>query len=361
LLVQRLDVQLDTSFLSDIILLATEMVIIPKEPIKPAQPSATPIVPITLHWFEVSPIYILIGIKALSGRTSVYGSMHSRLRLVPNISGRKMIVPGVILNQITDDVISIDQIISADYKTALLQQVITLLGTSGKMLTAFGVTKKITKLLNVSTTSELSSVDHSGTQTRSDEMLAFLKSLKEKLNNRNIKPTETILGLCNAKDVGLKIRILDGPAIVGVIDRPSIDTMSKLKLIGDTSRYRIPRAFVGSSITEFNQQVSHAQLTIQRAIKNFEKIKLVAFRQREVDFLCATNRHLIVLDESMNKLKTKINFAEMYSARLEEESFRITYSRSKHPRVVDCESRETAMSFAYFIQSQIISLGLFAE
>jgi hypothetical protein len=361
LLVQRLDVQLDTSFLSDVMLLANEMVVIPREPIKPAQPHATPNVLVTLHWLEVSPIYVLIGIKAFSGRPSVYGSMDSRLRLVPNISGLNMIVPGVVLNQITDDVVSIAQIISADYKTALLQRVVTLLGTSGKMLTAFGVTEMIAKLLNISTTSELNSVDQSSTQVRSDKMLAFLDDLREKLNDRTITPTQTILGLCGAKDVGLKVRTLDGRAIAGVLNQPSIDTMDEFKLMGNTCRLRIPRVFVGSSITELDQKVSHAQLTIQQAIKNFERIELVVFRQREMDYLCATNRHLIVLDESMERLNTKVKFTEMCSVQLRGESFTVSYGRSKQSREIDCESRETAMSFASFIQSQIISLELFTR
>jgi hypothetical protein len=368
---QRADIQIDTSFLGDIIVVSTTMLEFPSSPIRPAiQLPRKTVVSTNFHWLEASPLFLLFAVKALTGRTSAYGSMDARLRLIPTIFPMKIVVPGIIVAEINGalDVI-FDQIL-ADYKTALLHQMLLVLGTSGKVLTAFGVTSTIAKILNISMVSKLTD-SRKFTITKSGEFdnnidlsVKFTKEalneLRTSIKRMNIEPSSVIVSLAEGQNLDLKIRELPGSGISGVVGKETIDIMNEVKIMGQSMRVRIPRAFEGFVINEFDEKLAKAQMTIQLASKSFERIEIVIEGESE-GVICMTGSQLFLLDSGRDKVRLKIGIPDIRSIEIDNVTIALIHGILKRPERINCKNEIDASKVVRFVTSRKIILELFSN
>jgi len=75
----------------------------------------------------------------------------SLLHKIPSVSNYKMLVPGLILQEKRGSLLHIFEEIQNGYETAIYQQVISMLGLSGKMLSGLGIGKLIAYFLGIRT------------------------------------------------------------------------------------------------------------------------------------------------------------------------------------------------------------------
>ena len=376
LLLQRIDVQVDPSFISDIMFITKDLDVTQPRKIMPKSPQENAMSkskPVTCNWIEVSPLYMMMSVKTLTGRSSVY-PMNGLMRLIPNVFPFHLLVPGIVIAQITDQIHLIVDKVSSDYKTALLEQALAALGTSGKMLTAFGVTATIAEKLNISLNSQLtdsiqnyaSATDESFDNRRevfgcfSEETLNGISNM---LSENELRPSAIIDGVQDGEDVGLKIRELPssgfGHGIAGVIGKTTIDTLDDVKIMEGSQRVRTPRAFPGRVIDAFNPEISAAQNTIQQSDKSFKKIEIAATKAGENEYVCLTETYLFELEVEKSKVKTKIKFEDIKSIHVDGPVLEIKYGVFNKVETIKFDDDATAQLFSWYIESQRVFADIF--
>ena len=370
------EISSDPSFISDIMFITKDLDVTQPRKIMPKSPQENAMSkskPVTCNWIEVSPLYMMMSVKTLTGRSSVY-PMNGLMRLIPNVFPFRLLVPGIVIAQITDQIHLIVDKVSSDYKTALLEQALAALGTSGKMLTAFGVTATIAEKLNISLNSQLtdsiqnyaSATDESFDNRRevfgcfSEETLNGISNM---LRENELRPSAIIDGVQEGEDVGLKIRELPssgfGHGIAGVIGKTTIDTLDDVKIMEGSQRVRTPRAFPGRVIDSFNPEISAAQTTIQQSDKSFKKIEIAATKAGENEYVCLTETYLFELEVEKAKVKTKIKFEDIKSIQVDGPVLEIKYGVFNKVETIQFDDDATAQLFSWYIESQRVFADIF--
>lgn len=154
--IQRMDVNVDRSFISDWINLSSLMKLDSVHSIK----SRTPVILnqkrlFSFRYFEFAPTFLVLSYNRKTSRPRMLGKSSRFLKFVPSIKSRKMILPGIILSRITDRIGSIQTKLIDDYKTAAFNAIIGMLGGGGKILKVFGITSAIASSLNIKMKSDM--------------------------------------------------------------------------------------------------------------------------------------------------------------------------------------------------------------
>jgi hypothetical protein len=303
---QRMDIAIDASFLSDTYFLLAALA-------QPDRGEATARLPrpeksetiVSVHWLEMSPIYAVFRFTRTSTRIQRSRERVRLLRFVPSIDGR-LLLPGVVAARLSDSPGEIFGKIVAEYKTAALQQIITMLGSGGKLMSTLGVTGLIAQALDIKLTSELGTeisqfarAEHEEFDNRRELRGAFaedsLRSIKASLGKQGMTESDLINGLLANADVGLKL-IASGQGLFGLLSKSTVDAMSNLQIMDASTRKRVPRAFLKNRIEKYEATISMVQVIIQK-VKPAETIRITAKAGRHT--ACCTEHYVFVLNEEL--------------------------------------------------------------
>jgi hypothetical protein len=363
--VQRIDVEFDSTFLSDLYFLSTAIM----KPIKLSMSARMPTLKgeegvgklISIHWLEMSPIYANFNYHRSSGRPAILHDILHYLKYVPSVHG-SMVLPGLIMTQVADCFGDIREKVVSEYKTAAFFQIIEMLGKRGRLMSTFGVTALIAQGLGIKLTSELSSelsqfLRHESRRfdNRKEVHGCFsresLTSMSQRLKDCGLIDSNLINGLLATIDMGLKIKA-SGDGIFGLISKlPS--PAPKVRLAKVVTRQRVPRAFLNNRIGQFDAQISEAQLFLQSLVKN-EKIRMRAVIDR--DIVCCTDHFVFILDQGLTRTRARIPILSLDVAEkrlgTDEWAVILTVKGSKERVRVQCENEEHAQRIRTYLQSQ---------
>lgn len=409
MLMQRIDIQIDSSFLSDAINMSMKLAKPIKIPIHPVKAkkllknSSNDSI-VTYNWLEVSPIYMLFIYKNLTGRPTSISPMFYPMRFIPSIATTKIMFPGIIVAHITDRLNFIIEKVSNDYKTAALEQVLESLGTSGKILTTFGITATIAEKLDIPMKSELTDISTSLQNFQSvkseeydnrkeingyfsQETLSALQTSIKEFNLRSSSTIENVLTLNESSESSnsdsdnkisstpavqtqenngrLMIRDFPGSGfghgIVGVLKKATIDIMTDVKVMSGIERKRVPRAFPNNRIEKFDEEICTVQTTIQMYGKTFEKILMKTKNKVKGDYVCITERAIYFIPQPLDKVRVKIKIKEIKAIRIDGNSITIEYGILKKPEVIACDDKNEVECFKRYLDSQKIYSDLFIK
>lgn len=395
-LMQRIDILVDSSFLSDAINMSMKLAKPIKLPIQPVMRKKENDMDsndtvVTYNWLEVSPIFLLMNYKNLTGRPTTIDKMIYVMRFIPSIATTKIMFPGVVIAHITDRLDFIIEKVSNDYKTAALEQVLESLGTSGKILTTFGVTATIAEKLDIQMKSELtnisSTIDNLQAVTSeefdnrreingyfSQETLSALQASIEATHLRQSTVIQSVLGLNNGEQsstndnsVANDLMIRDftgsgfGHGIVGVLKKTTIDTMDDVKVMSGVERKRVPRAFPSNRIEQFDEGICIAQMVIQTYEKNFEKILLTTKNDETGEYVCVTREAIYFILHTLDTISRKIKIKDIKSMRIDASQVVVEYGILKNTEVIRCYDQYEAECFKIFLESQILYSDLFVK
>jgi hypothetical protein len=310
---QRMDIELDSAFLSNLYYIATALF----KPTTATLSASTPQGPdglglsrlFSINWLEMSPIHATLKYNRSSGRPSMGRDIFPYLKYVPSLQG-SLLLPGVLVTQVTDSSGFIYMKILAEYQTAAFHQIIELLGGSGRLMSTFGVTALIAQGLGIKLTSELSSEvaqfsrnDYENFDNRKEIHGCFsqqsLSSIKKKLTASRMMESEIVTGLLAGKDIGVKLKA-SGKGVFGLISKWSEVDERPVKA---HLRKRVPRAFLDNYIGQFNPHMSEAQSLLQKADRN-EKIRMAASTKSDV--VCCTDRYVFVLNREFTQVRAQM-------------------------------------------------------
>ena len=389
-LMQRIDVSLDSSFISDAVNMSTKIAKPINLPIQPVQTTAIPKTSsssmnqnVTYNWLEVSPIFLIVNYKNLTGRPTTVAPMLYPLRFIPTISPMKLLFPGIIVAHITDRLDFIIEKVSSDYKTAALEQVLESLGTSGKLMTTLGITATIAEKLDIVLKSELTDSIQSFQSKQSEEFdnrreingcfsQQTLSDLQKCISDSNLTPSHTIESLTEQNESniqsdpdGLMIRDFPGSGfghgIVGVLKKASIDTLDDIKVMSGIERKRVPRSFPNNRIEKFDEEICNVQNTIQITSKTFETIQMKTKRKDNGEYIVLTDLTVYYLLPPYDKIRFKIKIKEIKSIKIENHTIIFEYGILKKLETIVCNDEYEAECFVKFLESQRIYSDLFTK
>lgn len=327
---QRIDIELDSTFVSDVYYMIKRLTK-PKKPlIQPQQAieknDSSSIV--TCNWLEMSPIYFLIQYLRKSGRKARVHQLFPYLKYIPSLTNRKMLLPGVIVANVSDTMDIINDKITNEYKTQAFHQIIQMLGGGGKLMSAFGVTNMIAEMLNVKIVSDLSSdikqFSSTDCQVEFDNRRtvngAFsqesIKSLFEIVEHARIKPSDVLTGLkmLENKDIGIKTKPVSnnggGQGVLGVLTKTASNLMSNIGRMEKVNRIRVPRAYPNNMISKFDEKISIAQNIIQfNPSSDKKRIEVIRITAESVtqQFVCITDYFVYVFLNDFQGIEHKFD------------------------------------------------------
>jgi hypothetical protein len=303
LCVQRVDVDLDASFLAGCIAL-TAALARPVVRQVAGRTSAGGSRPVSIRWLEAAPIYAVV--RYSRGRPFPF---------VPSVEGR-LLLPGVVLAHVSDCRAELLGRIAGEYKTAAFRQIIAMLGGRGRLMSTFGLTALIAQVLRVKLTSELCELSELSEVTerfdnRSEANWCFgkeeLAAIADLLASSRLAPSPVIAGILARGDIGLRLRA-EGVGVFGILEKMSGDAMAATALMEGLHRQREPRAFLENTIGRFDSRMSHAQLFLQKSCPG-ERIRMTA--RTGADVVCCTNHFLFVLDQELSGVIRRIDIADI--------------------------------------------------
>jgi hypothetical protein len=368
LTVQRLDIELDSAFLSDIYYLTAELgkPMVWQITARAPRPDGGRILPV--RWLEVSPIYAVFKYRR-SGRAPGIRGFIPGIKFVPVIEGR-LVLPGVIVAHVSDALSDIREKIAGEYKTAAFFQIIETLGGRGKLMSAFGVTTLIAQALGVKLTTELSG-NASAFAGRIDEEFdnrrdlggcfaeETLESIAQLMMEHSTSASPVLEGLCSGADVGLKLRA-SGLGVFGILTRTSIDTARHVGLMEGLSRRREPRAFIENQIGPFDPWVSQAQLFVQKGLAH-EKLRMVV--RLGDSALCCTDQWIFIADLALRNVTTKVPIVAL-EMQVEETRLALTLNFTRNGGAsgkieIECTDRDQLEVLKVFLASQKVMIEMF--
>lgn len=157
--VQRLDVAVSSSLISDCINLATSLNFDSVHSIHPTEETSKPSGNglITFRWLEITPPYIVLKYRRKSTRPTMYGHMPSFFKFIPNIKSGKILLPGIVIARLTDRIDLMANKLSDDYKMAAFNQILAMFGSGGKILRGLGIASAIASALSIPMASDMTS------------------------------------------------------------------------------------------------------------------------------------------------------------------------------------------------------------
>ena len=368
---QRIDIDLDAAFVSDVYHITTDILKPITQVVSPRAKSkghdkTSKVVSFT--WLEMAPIFVRLKFRKNTGRPNSR-KMLKYLKYVPAING-KVLLPGVIITQITDDLKATQDKIVSEYKTAAFHQLISMLGGSGKLMTAFGVTATVAQMLGIQLVSELSSEIKKFSRHESEvfdnrkelsgpfsqETLTALMTLTHR---HPIPKSDFIAGLLNNADIGLRTKP-SGQGVIGLLSKTK--SGAQLKDVGHmegVTRMRLPRAFVYNEIGVYDEQLAKAQNCIQQAHIN-ERIRMEA-AECEGKF-CLTDLYIYVLDDKLDTVRRVIPITDVTEMEFQNaQNLVVTVKGDSQPLIMYCPDETSMMKLHHFIRSQSIMFDIFKE
>ncbi|KAK8891147.1 hypothetical protein M9Y10_028353 [Tritrichomonas musculus] len=334
---QRIDVEIDSTFLSDVYYILNELTKKLKTTIKPQQKieknDSSSVS--TFNWLEMSPINILLHYNRKSGRQTRVHKLLSYLKYIPSLSNGKLLLPGVIAANVSDTPSAINEKIMNEYKTQAFNQLIQMLGSGGKLMTAFGVTNLIAEALGVKIESELSNdiqkFSSTETQMEFDNRRkvngAFsqesLDALSSTIGKAHFRPSEIINKIKSqqTENIGLKTKSVSnnggGQGVLGVLTKLSNDALSNVPRMDKTARKRVPRAYPNNTISKFDEKISRAQNLIQ-ALSQQERTEVIriACRSAKQQFVCITDTFVYIIREDFKGIEAKFKITNLADFRV---------------------------------------------
>lgn len=410
---QRLDVLLDSAFISDFVYLFLEV-------LKPLRTSIGPhkskfdeqddifddvttdipsdlitqttedqkfsknqIFSYNFGWVELSPILVFFGYNRKSTRQ--VHQMLSLLQYIPSMSPDFLTLPGIVMANVKGEPHNFMETISSYYKTATFNQVLTMLGSAGQLLVTFGIAPSIAELLGVKIDSDLvkftSTSSHFASPSekvdefdnRKEVIGPFAQESLTKMANliqiANFKYSPLIKTLFNKSknkidDYNLYIKNSNTNGVLGVIKGFVKPRSNESRHMESVSRKRIPRAFPNNKIDIYDQRLAIAQDLV-----GIDRIRMFGVIQDE--FLAVlTDRFIQIISLINKKVLIKCPMDQLVGLSVKENNVIaackhiVILSRDPHFHVGDenpvysikCESEDMANRMYAFIQSQRLSL-----
>jgi hypothetical protein len=324
LVVQRIDVVLDSAFVSDcydLVMSLSEPIPQIIAPVERSTSSAKSLV--SIGWLQISPIYVARSFKSTRTRPRL-GPMLPYFKFVPSLTNMRILLPGVLIAQITDFVSDILDKITADYKRVVFEQIMSTLGLTGRLITQFGITESIIQLLDIKRQSDLTGelapfARHQSERFSNRREIAgcfsreVLNDLNEKLSMCQVSASQLVRDLLNESSIGLKIKMMPGcgfgHGVFGVLMKSATTAGIELAVMAGATRARVPRAYPNGHIDAFDVAISNAQSLIQQQMRQ-ERIRM-AFRLQNSGLLCLTDRFAISFLPNGNHVVGEFEIAKL--------------------------------------------------
>ncbi|KAK8886447.1 hypothetical protein M9Y10_041910 [Tritrichomonas musculus] len=177
---QRIDADIDSSFVSDWLNYLTSLHLKAIHSVKPKKPTKSNSNDlIALRYFEITPSLFILRYNRKTKRPPMLGKVPRFLRFIPSISPKRMVLPGIFLSRITDRVNSIQASLIDDYKTAAFNAILGMLGSGGKIIKVLGIASAIASSLNIKMTSDLNGKVSLNSFSSSENLLDLSKQSVE--------------------------------------------------------------------------------------------------------------------------------------------------------------------------------------
>jgi hypothetical protein len=308
---QRIDIDIDAALIADLIGLLASLGIEsrPDEiaPVKAAPAERAQLV--TARWLEVSPLSLVITFRGRTRRPAVYSRVPGYFAFVPKLKAGRLLLPGVVLAQVTDRVDSLASKISGDYLSELFHQCVRMLGKRGRFLSSVGVTSRIASALKISLTTDMQAEVARFARPQQDRFdnrheiagcfsSDALTTLAGALRSRGLRATPTVAGLLQRPPscAGLKTKTVAGygygHGVAGILTRPPADAEEAAPGAG---RARTPRAFPRNRIEEYDRSVAGAQTAIAKRLEGRERIRMAAPSANGGPLVCLTDTCVVCM------------------------------------------------------------------
>lgn len=373
--IQRLDIELNSSFISDMIYIINTLSFPKDTTIKPTSfGKRKQLSLINIDWLEISPLYLVVTYLRKDSRPSLYQHIPSYFKYIPSINSNKIVLPGLFITHLVDRIESLVNKISGDYKTASFNKVIEMLGSSGTLLNLLHITPMIASKLNISLTSKLSEKINQFSHIEKEQYsnrrtllgyfsIELLETLSSHLNLFKIEQTHLIKAILNKKNTGIEIRSINGygfgVGIAGVITKTYIDLMRSLPSMSGTSRARYPRAYPENRISVYNNDLAKAQTFISNENQTNDQVKLALWSTNNHSFICFTNSIIYVLNNEINHLNDFASIKDVKNITIINESLKITFNNRKGLSL--SFDRNAYLPIMLFLLSQIEMYKLFKK
>jgi hypothetical protein len=359
---QRMDVELDSTFLTDLYVLFSSLVKPKKVVLGPTEPN--PIAStegryVTLNWLEMSPILINCRFNRTPGRVPFTRQSLQYIKYIPAIQGQ-LKLPGAIMRQLSDSASAIVHKLSGEYKTLAFYQLVELMGSKGKLMSTFGVTTIIAQALRIKQVSELEAEVSQFTTKQSEpfdnrkEMTGIfsqeaIKSIAELLGHHGLPESDFLSSILANTDLGLKMRV-SGQGLVGLVYKTTVDPLSDVAVMQGATRRRVPRAFPNNSIDRFDALLSEAQSAIQK-VKLGERVRMTVRATQSL--FCLTTHFLFVFDRAQKKITSTMPIVDMEALNSDGEvELRVKVKGRKEEFGIQCEDREQCRKLQSYLKSQ---------
>ncbi|OHT13818.1 hypothetical protein TRFO_15940 [Tritrichomonas foetus] len=387
---QRIDVELDSTFVSDLYYTIMQLTSPIKSIIQPQlrteKKDSSEV--ITFNWLEMSPIYLLLAYARKSGRIARVHKMYKYLKFIPSLSHGKMLLPGIVSANISNTMSEIQNMISDEYKTHAFKQIIAMLGSSGRFLTTFGVDKIIAEILGVKMKSDLSNdmqqflgkENEAEYDNRRNVNGAFsqqsLDTLSDVIKSARLRQSDVIVGIKSNQDIGIVTKAVTnnggGQGVFGVLTKTPIDTLNNVKRMEKAQRSRIPRAYPNNIISTFDSKISAAQNLIQLSDSKHrgEMIRMTASSEKKL--LCISDYNVFMISDDFTSIEKRFEIKDINSLSIEnnmvyfstlssngDNSKKQNANTTEEPCVIHTETKEDAMKIYSFLHSQKITLKQF--
>jgi hypothetical protein len=352
---ERVDICVDAGFIAEVLKLVGQFSF--ETLIAPLAPQLSALAaPVRWDWLEIAPIAFAVSLRPMQ-------------RYVPDISDVRLLLPGLLISQVTDLPRSIAAKVAADYATAAFDQVLNGLGLSGRLLTALGIADAAAAALRIRRQSDLRA-ELTPFARRREEQFAnrreiagcfsgeALEALAKTVRKCEGRPSELVDALLAGRECGLKTKIVPGSGfghgVFGVFVR-TVETGEPV--MSGAVRLRQPRAFPNGRVGRFNNEVNSAQsLLFAREKTAKERIRLV-FPLANADLLVLTERFAVVMLPTGAHAVQKIAMRKVEKADVD----RVFVEVKWKGRVCKWKfgSEVAAKQAWYFVETQRVFLALF--
>ncbi|KAH0787959.1 hypothetical protein GPJ56_008115 [Histomonas meleagridis] len=367
---QRIDVEVDSSLVSDLYYFLTQL----KRPIKttivPLQPKLVDQTSkiISCNWLEMSSIDMILRYNRKGGRNATIHQMMKYLKYVPSIKEGRILLPGIVISGLQDSVKEISQKVFIEYKTAAFNQILQMLGTKGKILSTFGITSMVADMLGIKMCSDMSSDISRLIETQRDTFdnrrelngvfsQQSLNALVELIKNASLTPSSLTMGLIENVNFGMQNKVLNGAGFgkgVLALFTGSVNPLKDVGLMVGVSRKRYPRAFLNNGIGVFDESVSKFQSFVQKDIQN-ETIRLAIKGDTQNVFITDTNIYLVSNDNKIRYMR----IADLILLKVEGKFVVVKGVNSKEEVKLETENEEEAVRIELALSSMRNMIRLF--
>ena len=314
---QTIYIEIDSSMISDLFYLSNELIkpikrtIAPLESTKIEESSKV----ISWNWLEMTPISICLKYNRKGKRETTIHKILPYVKYIPTMNENNILLPGVIITNLQDNIKDIFSTVSIEYKTAAFNQILKMLGTGGKLMSTLGITSLISELLDIKMESDLTSditqflgktLEEFENRHEVNGLLSHqsLNSIVKIIEQLNLNVSDIIIKLINHNDIGLQNKIINGKGfrngILGLLIPEYVNNHeNKIQNIIDNKK-RSSRAFYDNRISIYNETISKYQNIMQKKFRN-EKFKLYIN-----DTTFATDNFIIIFTDDNNYIKKDI-------------------------------------------------------